>query len=712
VEVINTLWLDTPVTPKKLKFTVPPSSTDPAQTSIADRYLFATCAEAALYWHKFGFSIIPIVPHSKLPALSWDPWLNKLSPAKIAQHWSGCPGHEIGFIVGDDLIVFDADSPESIAAMVAIEEEYNVTPKMVVKTTKGEHHYFKRANGTFAKSDSHSTKEYPDRLDVKTGRSMVILPPSTGKSLVVDEAENASELTEVGQDYIDAVFQHNGRTPPRLAEVIPSSGNTVESHGPNLGKLNALLEHVDPDSGGYQNWLNGLMAIYHETGGREDGFEIAVAWSEKGKNYKGEKEIRVKWDSFKSGSANPITIATLIKMAKDSGADLSSIYASAGDEFEICETEKIYPGQKSPDVPVKVEATSKAAPDERKVTSNPFDKYSLRGRSDEIEKWAVDDVHVLGQLALQAQLTALYSPPNTGKTLITQNLLIESIKLGRIDSSKVYYLNMDDNSNGLLVKARIADEYEFHMLAEGYLDFSANQFHGYIKEMTENDQAHGAIIILDTLKKFVNLMDKTKCSNFTRVLRGFALKGGTVIALAHTNKNPGQDGKLKYGGVSDILNDFDCAYTMRSLASQAENGERVVEFENIKRRGNVVEHAAYSYSIGNGIPYNEILLSVRPFDEDQLEPLKQAETAKSDAVVIGVVTACIKDGVKTKMKLAEAAAKRAGISKRSALQIIEKYTGDDPVAHRWNFAVVERGAKDFVLLDSAASVPSLEKLKT
>ncbi|MDD5176314.1 MAG: hypothetical protein PHQ05_07845 [Sterolibacterium sp.] len=34
-----------------------------------------------------------------------------------------------------------------------------------------------------------------------------------------------------------------------------------------------------------------------------------------------------------------------------------------------------------------------------------------------------------------------------------------------------------------------------------------------------------------------------------------------MIALAHTNKNLGCDGKLIYGGVSDIVNDVDCAYT-------------------------------------------------------------------------------------------------------------------------------------------------------
>jgi hypothetical protein len=38
---------------------------------------------AALSWYEFGFSVIPIIPGTKLPAVKWDPWLDGLSPKKI-----------------------------------------------------------------------------------------------------------------------------------------------------------------------------------------------------------------------------------------------------------------------------------------------------------------------------------------------------------------------------------------------------------------------------------------------------------------------------------------------------------------------------------------------------------------------------------------------------------------------------------------------------
>lgn len=675
------------------KFKIPSSTAGSALLPCDALSTFANNVAGALHWHEFGFHSIPTVPTAKRTVVFWDEWLNDLSAKKISKHWSQNPEHEVGLIVGDETIVLDADSAESIAALAALEKAHNVTPSMIVKTTKGEHHYYRRAKGTFAKSDSHSTKEFPERLDVKTGRALVILPPSTGKLLAICDAKNASELTEVGQEFIDAVFLHNGRPAPRPVEITTSARDESDTPGNNLGRLKVLLEYISPDCG-YEDWLRVLMAIYHETEGSDDGFEIADTWSSKGKSYAGEKDIRIKWNSFESGTANPITIATIIKMAKESGADVSMICVAPEEQFEPCVTEVIYPHSIMPAVVEKSVVVGSA---------NPLDKYSLRGKSDELEKNVVDAVPLLGELALMGQATVLFAAPNTGKTMITISLLIDAIKYGRVDPAKVYYLNMDDSGTGLLEKNRIADEFGFNMLAEGQQEFSASALLSIVRVMIEGDQARGVVLILDTLKKFVDLMDKGRTSAFTNVIRPFVSKGGTVIALAHTNKYPGKDGKPVYGGVSDILNDIDCAFTIAPIS--AEDGVKVVEFVNVKRRGNVVQSAAYSYCFGNGIPYGEMLMSVQSVDEADLDTLKLVEKIKSDADVIEAVKACINDGVNTKMKLADAVAERADISKRSALQIIEKYTGNDPAVHRWKFDIRERGAKVFVALDTTTNKP-------
>ena len=293
--------------------------------SKSNRYL-----EAALYYFERGYKVIPIESQTKRTAVKWDPWLADLSKQKINQYWLQNPTHELGFIVGDDLIVFDADSPVSIAALVEIEKAFDITPNLIIKTTKGVHHYYKRAKGTVAKSDSHCTMLHPERIDVKTGRALIILPPSSGKSIVLNEAENADELTEIGQDFIDAIDRHNGRNTQKFTSKSSSNVCNLVNAEKNYFGLIALLNLIDPDQG-YDDWLKVLAAIFNETKDSEYGLEIAIAWSSKGKKYKGEKEIEAKWHSFSLNHPRPAGLGTLIKMVENGHA----IFIAAEEPFEI-----------------------------------------------------------------------------------------------------------------------------------------------------------------------------------------------------------------------------------------------------------------------------------------------------------------------------------------------------------------------------------------
>lgn len=310
-----------PIDPKTIVINRPPA---------CDK--FASNSVAASYWWNYGFKIIPIIPGKKIPAVPWDPWFADLSQEKINAHWARHPDHELGVIVGNDIIVLDADSPESAAALAEIEMAFDVAPNFVVKTRKGEHHYFKRATGTHAKADSHSTEKHPARLDVKTGRALVILPPSTGKTIALDEASNASELAEVGQGFIDAIARHNGRGAPRAHEMPPLPRTPTEPSNEGLSQLNALLDHIAPD-GGYDDWMRVLMAIFFESGGSVEGLELADAWSSTGEKYKSSAEISCKWSSFRLDHPNPITIATLKKMVAANGHDWMAILSAAEDPF-------------------------------------------------------------------------------------------------------------------------------------------------------------------------------------------------------------------------------------------------------------------------------------------------------------------------------------------------------------------------------------------
>lgn len=450
-------------------------------------------------------------------------------------------------------------------------------------------------------------------------------------------------------------------------------------------RLAALIKVIDPEQGGRPSWIAVGMALHFVTEGGDEGFELFDQWSKKGATYPGKYALKVQWQSFNLASQARHNIGTIINRVKAAGHDWMAICSEADDPFEVIESHQ--------SGPEKTDETNNRA-----GTINPLDSFSLLGMSEEVARDAQGQKPILGGLAILGQATAIFAPPNSGKTLITTSNLCDDIRLRKIEASKVYYVNVDDSAQGLANKLAIAEEFGFHMLSEGYRGFNAADLLGIMTEMVTANQAKGVIVILDTIKKFTNLMDKTKSSQFTKVIRQFVMKGGTVIGMAHTNKKLGANGKPVYGGTSDIVDDFDCAYTIATEDGPNQT-EKIVVFDNIKRRGSNPTKVAYRYSIVSGLTYNEILMSVEKVDDEQLTKVAQAAKGKCDADVIASVLSCITQGVNTKMLLAGEVAKVAGISKRQALAVIERYTGDDPVLHKWSFTVRDRGAKVFSLLD-------------
>lgn len=463
----------------------------------------------------------------------------------------------------------------------------------------------------------------------------------------------------------------------RTTTAVP----TIEIDPAAVARLPQLLDAIDPDCE-RPNWIRALMAVFHTTGGSDDGLAMVDAWSSKGKKYRGIRDIETQWRSFRSDVSNPVTIGTLIKMARNAGANVDDLMKGC-DHFEYFDTEVV--GAK----------TGKSCTEK---TNNPLARFSLLGHTSQLESQMVEEKCIFGKLFLQGQANGIFSPPNMGKTALALHLSCMAISTGALDPKKLYYINMDDNGSGLVAKNKLADEFGFNMLADGHRGFELAHFNVAMEEMIANDTARGVVIILDTLKKFVNPMVKDDCRKFTKMARRFSMKGGTVIALAHVNKNRNANGRVVYAGTSDIVDDFDCAYALDVVSESTETNTKVVEFTNFKKRGSVALSAAYSYSVEPGLSYEGLILSIQEVDSEQLKPLKQASDALSDAAMICAIVKCISNGINTKMKLAEAAAEHVKASKRLALKVIEKYTGEDPAQHRWMYVVRDRGAKVYELL--------------
>lgn len=450
-----------------------------------------------------------------------------------------------------------------------------------------------------------------------------------------------------------------------------------------LDDIECLLYCVgaDRDPSGRRRVLEAIKAIAPEN----RGFEVARKWSHRSALPPQDHELHQEWAACQAHE-HPYAAALFLK--------------------ELANREPLQLQAPLEELWSSIETTLR--PDPPQTHTPPLQeeglaRFSLRQKIADLEESMVDQRPCLGDLALFGQASVIYAKPNTGKTLIVLHLICEAVHSKRLDPSKLFYINMDDNGTGLVEKGRLAEEYGFHMLADGYREFQASAFREAIIEMTHNGTAHGTVIVLDTLKKFVNTMDKAKSSQFTRDVRRFVMRGGTVVALSHTNKKPGSDGKAIYAGTSDIVDDFDCAYLVSTLSEQ--DGEKVVEFENIKRRGDVATKAAYRYANVSGISYTELLSSVRRVEQDESSALRRELERHGDAHVMSAIKACLQSGVNQKMALIKAAAEKANVSRRIASHVLDRYTGTDPTLHAWSYRVEDRGAKVFTVLPESTVEP-------
>ena len=128
---------------------------------------FSTNREWAHHWHGYGFRVIPIVPNEKRPVFAYSDWPEVLSAKAIDLHWTNNPDHEVGCILSADMLVLDTDSPTSDKALMEIAKEFGARTMLIVQTARGHHYYYRLEEGTIAKADSHDSRIFPSRIDVR-----------------------------------------------------------------------------------------------------------------------------------------------------------------------------------------------------------------------------------------------------------------------------------------------------------------------------------------------------------------------------------------------------------------------------------------------------------------------------------------------------------------------------------------------------------------
>jgi hypothetical protein len=329
-------------------------------------------------------------------------------------------------------------------------------------------------------------------------------------------------------------------------------------------------------------------------------------------------------------------------------------------------------------------------------------KFSLTGQAENMRKQMLDDKYVLGKMAILGQSTVFYAPPNAGKTLLTLWLIIEGIKSGEINGHDVFYINADDNFKGLVHKLELAEKHGFEMLAPGHEGFESDALHTYLTELVRQNNARGKILILDTVKKFTDLMHKEKSSKFGECVRQFVSHGGTAIMLAHTNKHRDDENKVVYSGTTDLVDDADCAYTLDVVTEEKANGLRTVQFTNFKSRGDVTSEAVYRYDFADGTTYRERLYSVEAVGQAERQEAEKRKRLDmmldKNRNAVEIIKECLREGIINKTELIAQAHERSGITKAKISAALRDHTGSAVSDHQfWHVNVKDKNAHAYQL---------------
>ncbi len=270
---------------------------------------------------------------------------------------------------------------------------------------------------------------------------------------------------------------------------------------------------------------------------------------------------------------------------------------------------------------------------------------------------------IKSKLVAMTELSVVYGSPGSGKTLAILSDIRRSILDKTIKGEDVVYVNLDDSAIGLAEKAEILAGLKIKMIKEFDLMM--------LYSMIEENVAEGKVIIIDTVKKIVNLMDKAQVAYLMKKLKIFTHAGGTVILIAHANKNLGLDGLPVLEGVGDLKNDADCVV-------RVQRHKDIITMTNEKNRSYVELEAIFQTSETKD--YKSLMHSIKQLSGQEAIDLKlqrEQECFKEDnRRLVETITEMIGLFPAQKTKLVDDLVKDTGLSRRFIVTTLELLEGD------------------------------------
>ncbi len=171
-------------------------------------------------------------------------------------------------------------------------------------------------------------------------------------------------------------------------------------------------------------------------------------------------------------------------------------------------------------------------------------------------------------LIISNQITILIAKPGGGKTTILFNFV--SPKMIQAHGVDVLFVDCDSPASDHKRMFEIAKSHGEHFRWINPLTHGKDPavLLGLLKAMVnQQTRLDEKVFIFDTLKKFVDVMQKTSTKPFFKMLRQLVSLGATIVLLGHANKYRNTGGHLVFEGVQDVQADADALIYFERMGS-------------------------------------------------------------------------------------------------------------------------------------------------
>lgn len=190
---------------------------------------------------------------------------------------------------------------------------------------------------------------------------------------------------------------------------------------------------------------------------------------------------------------------------------------------------------------------------------------------DEDVKKMAEAEFLIPDMIVRGHIAAYVAPGNGGKTTLFIYLCEQLVAM----DLNVFYINVDGSPGDLKRHFAHAAEHGYKVVAPDAKDGKSTQ---HVLEKLQaiarsNQRIDNVVFIIDTLKKFVDVISKREAKEFYKLMRSISVRGGTVCLLGHCNKYRDENGRPVFEGTADLRNDLDELIYLNSV--QLENPKRL-----------------------------------------------------------------------------------------------------------------------------------------